>query len=70
MKKEGEEILLSSHARTPQANILYLDQKATKCMTCKWVYGKVQLFQHDSDQKTAWLALKRVFRQNFQGRMG
>ena len=42
MKKEGEEILLSAHARTPQANnILYLDQKATKCMTCKWVYGKV-----------------------------
>ena len=41
VKKEGEEILLSSHARTPQANILYLDQKATKCMTCKWVYGKV-----------------------------
>ena len=41
VKKEGEEILLSAHARTPQANILYLDQKATKCMTCKWVYGKV-----------------------------
>ena len=41
VKKEGEEILLSSHARTSQANILYLDQKATKCMTCKWLYGKV-----------------------------
>ena len=41
VKKEGEEILLSAHARTPQANILYLDQKATKCMTCKWLYGKV-----------------------------
>ena len=41
VKKEGEEILLSAHARTSQANILYLDQKATKCMTCKWVYGKV-----------------------------
>ena len=41
VKKEGEEILLSAHARTSQANILYLDQKATKCMTCKWLYGKV-----------------------------
>ena len=41
VKKEGEEILLSAHARTPQANILHLDQKATKCMTCTWVYGKV-----------------------------
>ena len=34
VKKEGEEILLSAHARTSQTNILYLDQKATKCMTC------------------------------------
>ena len=41
VKKEGEEILLSAHARTSQANILHLDQKATKCMTCKWLYGKV-----------------------------
>ena len=41
VKKEGEEILLYAHARTSQANILYLDQKATKCMTCKWLYGKV-----------------------------
>ena len=41
VKKEGEEILLSAHAQTSQANILYLDQKATKCMTCKWLYGKV-----------------------------
>ena len=41
VKKEQEEILLSAHARTSQANILYLDQKATKCMTCKWLYGKV-----------------------------
>ena len=41
VKKEGEEILLSAHAWTSQANILHLDQKATKCMTCKWLYGKV-----------------------------
>ena len=33
-------ILLSAHARTSQANILHLDQKAAKCMTCKWLYGK------------------------------
>ena len=33
-------ILLSVHAGTSQANILHLDQKAVKCMTCKWLYGK------------------------------
>ena len=33
-------ILLSAHARNSQANILHLDQKSTKCMTCKWLYGK------------------------------
>ena len=27
-------ILLSMHARTSQANILHLDEKATKCSTC------------------------------------
>ena len=30
-------ILLSAHARTWQANVLHLDQKATKCTTCKWL---------------------------------
>ena len=42
-KKEGRresEILPSAHARTSQAHILHLDQKATKCMTCKLVCGK------------------------------
>ena len=34
------EILLSAHARTLQANILHLDQKAVKCTTCKPVCGK------------------------------
>ena len=34
------EILLSAHARTSQADILHLDQKAAKCTTCKPVYGK------------------------------
>ena len=34
------EILLSAHARTSQADILHLDQKATKCTTCKPVCGK------------------------------
>ena len=29
------EILLSVHARTLQANIVHLDQKAVKCMTSK-----------------------------------
>ena len=32
--------LLSAHAQTSQANILHLDQKATKCTTCKWLYAK------------------------------
>ena len=42
-KKEGRresEILLSTHARTSQADILHLDQKAMKCTTCKPVCGK------------------------------
>ena len=34
------EILLSAHARTSQADILYLDQKAVKCTTGKRVCGK------------------------------
>ena len=34
------EILLSAHARTSQADILHLDQKAMKCTTCKPVWGK------------------------------
>ena len=29
------EILLSAHARTSQADMLHLDQKAAKCTTCK-----------------------------------
>ena len=33
------EILLSAHAQPSQANILHLDQKAAKCVTCKWLYG-------------------------------
>ena len=34
------EILLSAHARTSQADILHLDQKAVKCTTCEPVCGK------------------------------
>ena len=40
-KRGGEkEILLSAHARTSQADILHLDQKAVKTTTGKWVCGK------------------------------
>ena len=35
-----QKILLSAHARTSQADILHLDQKAAKCTTCKPVCGK------------------------------
>ena len=38
------EILLSAHARTSQADIMHLDQKAAKCTTCKPVCGKFYLF--------------------------
>ena len=38
--KNSLAILLSAHARTSQADILQLDQKAAKCMTCKWICGK------------------------------
>ena len=34
-KKPNLEFLLSAHAQTWQANILYMDQKAGKCTTCK-----------------------------------
>ena len=34
------EILLSAHPQTLQADILHLDQKATKSTTCKPVCGK------------------------------
>ena len=42
-KKEGRresEILLSAHARTSQADILHLDQKAAKYTTSEPVCGK------------------------------
>ena len=39
-KKNYLEIKLSAYARTSQANILHLDQKAAKCTTCKRLYGK------------------------------
>ena len=46
-RRESEkylEILFSVHARTSQANILLLGQKAAKCTTCKGIYGKFWLF--------------------------
>ena len=39
--KRKVEILLSAHARTSQADILHLDQKAVKCTTSKRVCGEV-----------------------------
>ena len=39
-KTRNLEILLSAHARTSQADILHLDQKAVKCTTGKQVCGK------------------------------
>ena len=46
-KKEGRresenylEILLSANARTSQASILHLAQKAVKCTTCKQLCDK------------------------------
>ena len=38
--KNYVEILLSAHARTSQADILHLDQKAVKCTISKRVCGK------------------------------
>ena len=40
LNPKAVEILLSAHARTSQADILHLDQKAAKCTTCKPVSGK------------------------------
>ena len=42
--KNYVEILLSAHARSSQADIMHLDQKAAKCMTFKPVCGKFYLF--------------------------
>ena len=42
--KPNLENLLCAHARTSQAHILHLDQKAAKCSTCKPVGGKFYLF--------------------------
>ena len=41
-KSKSQDWLLNPnpHARTSQANILHPDQKAAKCTTFKWVYGK------------------------------
>ena len=39
LNPETVEILLSAHARTSQADILHLDQKAVKCTTGKRVCG-------------------------------
>ena len=39
-ERKRKEILLSAHARTSQANMLHLNQKAAKCTTCKQVWGK------------------------------
>ena len=53
-KKRGEKeksksqdcsILLSAHARTAQADILHLDQKAAKCKTCSTTMTKKLLDQ-------------------------
>ena len=57
----GNPILLSADARTSEANILHLDQKAAKCTTCKWLYGTFYFFTaRHGDQGTARLASKRV----------
>lgn len=37
--KNYAEILLSVHAQTLAANILHLNQKAVKCMTCKRIFA-------------------------------
>ena len=61
-KREERRSKLSAHAETSQANFWHLDQKTTKCMTCKWLCGKFSLFMLDnSDQKAAWLASKHTF---------
>ena len=40
LNQKTVEILLSAHARTSQADMLLLDQKAVKCTTGKRVCGK------------------------------
>ena len=51
-------------------NILHLYQKAAKCMTCKWLYGKFWLFIARQWPENCLTSFKRVFWQNFQGQTG
>ena len=77
VKKEGRresikylKILLSVHAQTSLANILFLDQKAAKCTTCKPLCGKFWLFiarQWPEDRLTSF---KTHFLAKFPGVMG
>ena len=45
-KKMCLEIMLSVYARTSQAKILHLDQKAALCTTCERLCGKFEHFIH------------------------
>ena len=44
LKVKSLEFLLSVHPQTSQANIVYLDQKAGKCTTCKCLCNKFEVF--------------------------
>ena len=64
-------ILLSAPAWTSQANILHLDQKATKFMTCKQLFGKLMLFIEWQWPENHLNSFKmHFFQQNLQGWMG
>ena len=44
-EKREEDRKLSAHTRTSQSNIFHQDQKAAKCATWTWLYGKFVRFQ-------------------------
>ena len=66
------EILLSVHAETLQANILHLDQRAGKCMTCKQLCGKfyIALYSQTITKENCSTSFQRCFLATFPGANG
>ena len=66
-KKRGE---ACSCPNFSSQDILYLDQKASKCTTSKWLYGKFLLFKARQWLENRSTSFKSVSRQHFRGANG
>ena len=63
-KKRGEACACPNFS---SQDILHLDQKAFKCTTGKWLYGKFLLFTARQLLENRSTSFKSVFRQHFRG---